>query len=372
MDTIINQLDVKNRILYNSDEGYHIFVDKPTNLGEYPKIDMSLVDTKYFDVYDNDSITQYLNEILKNEDRIQIINGIKLPCNFLGNSYYCDYCNTEIKGDYFYCYHCHKDMCNLCYLEVNEEVALKNGAKNYHKRENKLNTCRNQNMLEKRQIIKRRGPLVKSSYFHTCDLCNNDCITDFYYDDDNNFDICNECYTNDYNNAKEQVNQRSALLKTKNMCLVKKDDKISYVFEQCNFGSMLYWFPILYEKELGCFVLINLNKDDKNYRKICLVSCDDHGRLGYYIVNKILEDINEVQAKQTDTNNEDNEDYELNWVLQKLKVITDRGTVDFTDFKKNEKGEYVEVIVPVPLCSTAHSSPVHALMDSLGMPVYYG
>ena len=50
MDTIINQLDVKNRILYNSDEGYYIFVDKPTNLGEYPKIDMSLVDTKYFDV----------------------------------------------------------------------------------------------------------------------------------------------------------------------------------------------------------------------------------------------------------------------------------------------------------------------------------
>jgi len=288
-------------------------------------------------------------------------------------------------------------MCNLCYLEVNEEVALKNGAKNFHKRENKLNTCRNQNMLEKRQIIKRRGPLVKSSYFHTCDLCNNDCITDFYNDDDNNFDICNECYTNDYNNAKEQVNQRSALLKTKNMCLVKKDDKISYVFEQCNFGSMLYWFPILYEKELGCFVLINLNKDDKNYRKICLVSCDDHGRLGYYIVkqsspsvNKISKDTNEVvsdiinetninnknnqdnEDNQDNQDNENNEDYELNWVLHKLKVITDRGTVDFTDFKKNEKGEYVEVIVPVPLCSTAHSSPVHALMDSLGMPVYYG
>ena len=97
---------------------------------------------------------------------------------------------------------------------------------------------------------------------------------------------------------------------------------------------MLYWFPIITDDE-GCSILINLNINHKNYGKICLQSCDDHGRYGYFIIT--------------------DETYDLDIILKKLKEICDKDSYLNTE-----------------LCSTHHTSPIQMLMYSFNMPVYYG
>ena len=70
--------------------------------------------------------------------QLKKLNYSKLDLNKYFDIYICDYCNTNIKKNWYYCFHCHKDMCNLCYSEINEEIAIKNGARFFKKREKKI------------------------------------------------------------------------------------------------------------------------------------------------------------------------------------------------------------------------------------------
>lgn len=294
-----------------------IFVQKPANIAELPAIDKDSINEKYFTIETKDSVAGYFNDILEGNIRICLINGVRVEYSEWA-SYNCDYCRAEITGEYYYCYHCNKDMCMLCYEEVNEAIAILHGAKKYHERRDALDACR-----EASRMGKRNTEMCREND-RLCDLCS-ELIGEninFYstFEDGKCFDICSDCYANDKQNARNTVEQ-------KKMALYDTESILSYLFGQTDFESMMYWFPVLTDTE-SCRVLVNLNVDSKNYNKVCLQSSDDHGRCGYYVVNLELEDI-----------------------IQRLKDITDT--------------------VP-DLCTTHHSSPIHRLMEELKIQIYYG
>lgn len=372
---IINKLDISKNIII-TDEDAFLFVDKPFVLENLPSIDHSLINDKYLTIETPETIIEYFKDLLDTDGssmRIKVLNGLYLDNDC--SAYYCDYCKTSIDDDWFYCNYCNKDMCKMCYEETSEEIALKNGAKNYKQREEALNKCRTSNKIESRNIYK----LITPINGRTCDICDNkfheryiDINENFYSvktgDYGNTFDICLDCY-------QKSDNVRN-MVETKSMRLIDVNDKTNYNFYYTGFGSMLYWFPVISDTE-DCRVFINLNPDDINYGKICLQSSDDHGHFGYFIIR--------------------DEKYNLQKVLERLKEICDKGTFEYKDLEKVEDGIYGEKIVTeqgngmttskretikepkyewviktAELCSKHHSSPIHILMQELNMPVYYG
>lgn len=362
---IINKINITNNIYINDSS---LFVDKPVVVKPMPSIDPSMINYKYLKIETPDTILEYFNDILNNHMRIQVINGIYVYDNI--STYYCDYCNTEINDNWFYCVHCNKDMCKLCYEETSEEIALKNGAQNYKKREKKLNECHSYKQIKPRNMYN----IITPIYIRTCDLCNQRInVCDNFYsikDEYDTYDICYGCYQNN-DDAK-------SIIETKSMSLIDVNDKSNYYFNHTEFGSMLYWFPIVSDID-GCNVLMNLNPDHVNCGKICLMSSDDHGRCGYYIIR--------------------DETYDLQRVLQRLKEICDKGTYESEELMIVEDGVYEESTIietsgdakwvtnnrktikepkyewitqTYDLCKGYHSSPIQVLMQEFNMPIYYG
>src|SRR3989338_10456616 len=81
----------------------------------------------------------WFDAVRHNQVRLTVFEGIRMGCD---SQYNCDYCWALIKGPSYYCQHCRLDMCELCYGETSEEIALHNGAKNYWSRATRLDTCR--------------------------------------------------------------------------------------------------------------------------------------------------------------------------------------------------------------------------------------
>lgn len=367
---IISKLDILNDIIATDEEAI-LFVTKPFVLENLPSIDPSLINDKYLTIETHETILAYFNDLLDTQDssmRIKILNGIRLDDYCSAD--YCDYCKTNFKDDWFYCNHCNKDMCKMCYEETSEEIALKNGAQNYKQREEALKQCRALNKMEPRNIYNIITPLEG----RMCNICNDFLtISDNFYsvktgDCGSTYDTCLDCY--------QKSDDVRNMVETNSMRLIDVNDKSNYYFYHTGFGSMLYWFPIIVDTE-ECRVLMNLNPEDSNYGKICLQSCDNHGRFGYFIIT--------------------DEKYDLQRILQKLKEICDKGTFEYEDFQKVEEGIYGEEIVTkhddgwitakretikepkyewvtitAELCSKHHSSPIQILMKELNMPVYYG
>ena len=102
-------------------------------------------------------------------NKIKLVEGYKINTNFKSNildyydggrirfidnvyttfmdCLYCDYCESSI-GNYienkpikFYKCSCNADMCELCFEEKTEEIAIKNGAKNWETRKEALLKC---------------------------------------------------------------------------------------------------------------------------------------------------------------------------------------------------------------------------------------
>jgi hypothetical protein len=312
---IIDKLIIDEKDLIKSIDGCIVFLDKPLKMDNLPIIDETFINKKYLQILKDSDILEYFKSLLKGEIRICALNGIMLYTK--GSNYYCDYCRGETSGDWYYCYNCRKDMCKLCYEEINEEVALKNGAKNYKLREHLFKKCRDCHIIEPRLIYN-----IDTNIHKVCDLCENK-INETHYslkDYRNTFDICIDCF-NSKDLAKENV-------KTKGMNLIEIYPK-DFLFYHSDFKSMLYWVPVL---ECNYYrILINLNPEDKNYNKICLQGCDDHCRCGYFIL------------KDGST---------LNIILQKLQNIIDTPELD----EKNSE----------------HFNPIEILMEQLNMSTYYG
>jgi hypothetical protein len=125
-----------------------------------------------------------------------------------------------------------------------------------------------------------------------------------------------ECYKN-----KEDARN---IVETRDMKLLSLENRENFLFNYTDFNSLSYWIPIISDKE-GCHIFMNLNPDDKNYGKLCLQSCDDHGRFGYFIIY--------------------DESITLDVLLNKLKEITDKGTFEYEDYEKVEDGVYEDEII---------------------------
>ncbi len=118
-------------------------------------------------------------------------------------------------------------------------------------------------------------------------------------------------------------------------------------------STMLNWYPIISDtvddkyEYINGLVFINLNPDDKNYKKICLLNSDDHGRVGCYILY--------------------DEKYTLEYILTLLKKICDYGKTNYSsDDEYDSDGSYES------LNSGHYSSPLVILMDHIGLSVIYG
>lgn len=311
----INNLPESDDI-FCSDEGSIVFLHKPSKLDNPPKIDESYINEKYLTICKPECVKEYFNDITNDHIRLINFNGMLLDNT---DSYYCDYCRISIKDDWYYCFHCYKDMCKMCYQEVDEETAIKNGAKNYKAREDALNECRTCNKIQSRPIFN-----VRPIYSKWCDICRkkiegNIHVYSITIEDDidyDTFDICMECYKN-----KEDARN---IVETRDMELLSIENRENFLFNYTDFNSLSYWIPIISDKE-GCHIFMNLNPDDKNYGKLCLQSCDDHGRFGYFIIY--------------------DESITLDVLLNKLKEITDKGTFEYEDYEKVEDGVYEDEII---------------------------
>jgi hypothetical protein len=339
----INNLPESDDI-FCGDEGQIIFLHKPSKLMNPPKIDETYINDKYLKICTPEYVKNYFNAITNDELRLRQFNGMNVEDT---DCRCCDYCKSIIEDNSYYCFHCYKDMCKACYEEVDEETAIKNGAKNYKHREKALNTCRASNKIQLRPIY-----YVDNLGSKYCDLCRThlEPLSSRYSTGNgagNTFDMCTECYA-----TKEDARN---IVETRDLVFLSKENRDNFLFNYTDFNSLSYWIPLISDND-ECHIFMNLNPDDKNYGKLCLQSCDDHGRLGYFIIY--------------------DESITLDTLLCKLKEITDKGTFDEDELSlvKNAAGEsvYETITKTVELCSTHYSGPIHIIMRELGIPVYYG
>ena len=87
--------------------------------------------------------------------------------------------------------------------------------------------------------------------------------------------------------------------------------------------------------------MYKLKLRDENYKKICLASKDDHGRYGYYILNK-LEGLDSFEN--------------INTTIEALLV-------ELNNIIQENKNN---------LLKSHYSFPIHYLMDKYDIQVYYG
>lgn len=214
-------------------------------------------------------VNNYFQDDLCNS-RVKNVEGMSGSYLCLG----CDYCRTLISGNcYFYCIDCHKDMCNLCKSETNEEIALQNGAKNYASRKDILSLCQNQHRIVERNIC--------FGSDRVCDVCEKNCAKGCYFvpEEENSFDICNECWESNKEKVQTEIESRGGKE-------VFKQCTISFM-QLTRFGSLLDWKPIICDKEYHC-ILVNINRNSPYCGKFAGMAVDDHGRCGYFLLEKIV------------------------------------------------------------------------------------
>ncbi len=329
---IINKLEIPEELITN-EENICLFFIKPDVLENPPEIDPSLIKSRYLKIDTPETMYNHFLDLLEPEIEVRIINGIPLDKDSV--VYSCNYCHKDIMDDWYYCHHCRGYMCSKCYK--NDEFVLDSNKDNFDE-------CKKNKMLELKSV----KCITLSRYCFRCDLCfllinRNDmfyscnCGNNVY----DTYDICLSCY--------EKSNDAKRMVDSKQMKLINQKDKQNHIFEYTGFGSMLYWFPIITDLS-DLSVLINLNPNDVNFRKLCLKGVDNHGREGYYIVN--------------------NKEYDLSKIINRLNEICEKGFVE-TEEWCSTTGAYV--MKNVEFCSGHYFiSPIQMLMEELNMQTYYG
>lgn len=213
----------------------------------------------------------YFEKLISNEISINCINGIRTEV-LIYIGYNCDYCKYSINDDYYYCYECHKDMCNICYQageELEEEskqddIEAEDEDGEYPKRD----FCK-KNHLEK---IKTRRICDYNMCEINCDICENRILEPTFYTDETilnpdnstSFDLCFECY------------------KDNPEIVVEKDLKkvnLNFPCLNCYFDNMIDWICILKDRS-NSLILIN-----KNTMEYCLCSQNMINQYGYYVIS---------------------------------------------------------------------------------------
>lgn len=171
-------------------------------------------------------ILNFFYEISIGKTIISIIDGKNL---LTFENEYCDYCKTDIqnKSDYtHFCLLCKKQMCNLCYTEKNEQIAINNGSKNWNIRKNFLLKCFSHDSF-----------IFHSDINIVCDLCSKSSKNNFgtwFTNRESNKDICFSCFC--LKNGEEFMN-------TINTEWIEV--KYQNIYKKLPFYSLLDWIPIL-------------------------------------------------------------------------------------------------------------------------------
>jgi hypothetical protein len=212
--------------------------------------------------------------LLDNEIRVSVVDGEHLT--EMSQLYrYCDYCGTNIDTKGYpirSCSECKKSMCSLCWEEKTEEIAEKNGAKNWSSRKDELLTCfSHQDKISVTQEL----PV-------NCDICeksSKNISGKWHCNRGQNKDVCLSCFYSQRGQAF------LSSIEGKWTETEYKQEPIMHTF-----GSMLDWVVLLEDEDEYDYLLYNINKDSPNYHKIALVAIDNHGRQGFYIVPGTLEE----------------------------------------------------------------------------------
>lgn len=229
--------------------------------GSSLNIDESLLMTSIDNIKNNEhlkrltheDIRNYFVKLLEDELCVDSINGLDLEN--ISSQYNCDYCNTLIDKNYYYCYHCHKDMCDTCFTLENEQCIKNFG----------IDRCKEAHL----QKIKPRK--IRVSDYHYCDVCHKLIIMPYYTKpvQNNYYDVCDDCYTE---SPDQSLSYKSVYIPC----------------DDCRFGSMIDWVPILTDTE---YSLLLVNKNTSEY----CIGIYINGKIEYYIVDiiQINQNINE-------------------------------------------------------------------------------
>jgi len=236
---------------------------------------------KHIVSYTDEERMRFLEDFVKKEAiRISCINGY----TFFSTDC-CNYCCCELVSKdsscCYYCLHCFKNMCYLCYVETSEDIAKKNRAKYYHTRKDEIENCRKSGLLrERRTDVMERV---------TCDECHKGITGDmFYTSSDEDYDVCEECFSS---SVSSHLSRRREMHLTENRRVV----------DQLEFGSMLDWVPF-YRDDDENIVAKNCNPLSEYFGKVCIILFDDHSRGGFFVIQHCLQQVIDylVSAKEID------------------------------------------------------------------------
>ena len=241
------------------------------------------------------------NETLYNYcDMITLIDGIGPECDGC-NIYTCDFCMNDCESQYYYCYDCHNDICNLCY--------------------------ENQNILCKQHDVRYREPIYS---FVRCYQCNQVILDDTLYgvdehrntiysydkqpsneSDDDVFTLCIKC-------SKTEKGQ--IIINEKSLLMIKNN--IISLCDCSDFGSIDDWVQIYYD-DMNNMILFNVNVDAKLAGKYAITgSYDKYSSVFCFSLNLQLDQIKEKLEEFYKTNMENNDFdlYPIQQLMDELKL----------------------------------------------------
>ena len=258
-----------------ADYAYLIRVTLPKTYSSFPKVKDDALPPCHYTFKD---VNEWFTMVHDRDLRIREINEISFEEE---EEEYCQYCNAKLDYDLSYhCMHCRRKMCKLCHGETSEEIALANGARNYHKRKNKLDECHKANQIVERDRV--RSDTIKSE--DHCNLCqiqvyqfieSNGNLCEWYTAPKEIFKICPSC---------SQTDRGIKLIEE------HKFVHCTLLYDLNEYGSFLDWIPII-EDDDGNLVLVNCNPDSTNFNRTSLSSVDNHGRMGFYSTELSLDEI---------------------------------------------------------------------------------
>lgn len=280
--------DIKDNVFISNDES-ELDVTPPSRYdAELPQFEDIPCHTKET----ISSIYDYFVGILDDDYSIQVINDKVLNGSSGMETLQCDYCRVSTELWMYHCTECNKDMCELCFKERSEEIALANGAKNWSRRKDALLACfAHEDKIGEHEVDSRDLPGIQ------CDLCGDKAgvkrgtwSCNRRYDKD----LCLGCL-----NSVEHKDIVEELLETckkgtwKFVDFTRKKDY--------GIGSLIDWVPVLRDSTTGAGVFYNMNPESKYYHQVVLSAVDNHGREGYFSYPGTLEEVlDKIRAKIPD------------------------------------------------------------------------
>jgi hypothetical protein len=253
------------------------FAEVKTFDDKLPDINQNILDDLNLNLCNLDDIKSHFDNLFNNNCRL---SAVLLGGKKISNDEYplikCDFCASYDEWA-VHCKKCDKKLCSLCLIEKTEEIAKKNGAKNWHKRKDALLECFEHE---------------KQGFYEAIEVTVDKCVCDVCGDYLQNIeslscrmhelDICSKCFNTE--NAKK-LKDTYPDYHGYNIWFKKEtsDQKLS--------GNILNFIPLLTEKEDSILVLYNVSQSDPYYHQCMVLIYDDHGRTAMYHLNESLDEI---------------------------------------------------------------------------------